>query len=286
MSFVIAAPEFVTAAASNLANVGWTISTANAAAAAPTTGVLAAGADEVSATVATLFGAHAEAYQAISAQTAAFHQQFVQLINSGAGSYAAAEAANASPLQSTQQDLLGVINAPTQAALGRPLIGNGANATAPGGNGVAGGLLWGNGGNGAAGQNGGNGGAAGFLYGTGSTGNTGGSTASLRYGVGGIGGTGGSGNFGGQGGVGGTGAILSRIGTCSNGGTGMSQGGNGGNVFGVTGIGGAGGFGATSGGDGGLGGIGGVLFGIGGAGGDGGIGGLLYGVNTANGLTG
>ena len=247
MSFVIAAPEFVTAAASDLANVGSTISTANAAAAAPTTGVLAAGADEVSATVATLFDAHGQAYQAISAQTAAFHQQFVQLINSGAGSYAAAEAANASPLQSTQQDLLGVINAPTQAALGRPLIGNGANATAPGGSGGAGGLLWGNGGNGAAGQNGGNGGAAGLLYGTGGTG---GSTASLRYGVGSIGGTGGAGNFGGQGGVGGIGAIgaiLSRIGTGSTGGTGgtgMSQGGNGG------------------------------------------IGGLLCGVNGANGLTG
>jgi hypothetical protein len=228
MSFVIAAPEFVTAAASDLANVGSTITTANAAAAAPTTGVLAAGADEVSATVATLFDAHGQAYQAISAQTAAFHQQFVQLINSGAGSYAAAEAANAAPLQSTQQDLLAVINAPTQAALGRPLIGNGANATAPGGSGGASGLLWGNGGNGAAGQNGVNGGAAGFLYGTGGTG---GSTASLRYGVGGIGGTGGSGNFGGQGLVGGTGAILSRIGTGSTGGTGgtgMSQGGNGG----------------------------------------------------------
>jgi PE family len=222
MSFVIAAPEFVTAAASDLANVGSTISTANATAAAPTTGVLAAGADEVSATVATLFGAHGQAYQTISAQTAAFHQQFVQLMNSGAGSYAAAEAANASPLQSTQQDLLGVMNAPTQAALGRPLIGNGANATAPGGSGGAGGLLWGNGAAGAAGQNGG---SAGFLYGTGGTG---GSTASLRYGVGGIGG---SGNFGGQGGVGGTGAILSRIGTGSTGGTGgtgMSQGRNGG----------------------------------------------------------
>jgi hypothetical protein len=247
MSFVIAAPEFVTAAASDLANVGSTITTANAAAAAPTTGVLAAGADEVSATVATLFDAHGQAYQAISAQTAAFHQQFVQLINSGAGAYAAAEAANASPLQSTQQDLLAAINAPTQAALGRPLIGNGANATAPGGSGGAGGLLWGNGGNGAAraaGQNGGNGVAADILHGTGGTG---GSTAGLRYGVGGIGGTGGSGNFGGQGLVGGTGAILSRIGTGSsggNGGEGMSQGGNGG------------------------------------------IGGLLCGVNGANGLTG
>ncbi|MGA7055186.1 MAG: PE domain-containing protein, partial [Mycobacterium sp.] len=44
MSFVIAAPEFVTAAASDLANIGSTLNAANAAATAPTTGVLAAGA--------------------------------------------------------------------------------------------------------------------------------------------------------------------------------------------------------------------------------------------------
>jgi PE family len=72
----------------------------------PTTGVLAAGADEVSATIATLFGAHAKAYQALSAQAAVFHNPFVQLMSAGAGQYAAAEAANASPLQTLQQDLL------------------------------------------------------------------------------------------------------------------------------------------------------------------------------------
>jgi hypothetical protein len=76
MSFVIADPEYVTAAASDLANVASTISEANAAAAAPTSTVLAAGGDEVSAAVAAMFGAHAQAYQALSAQAAAFHQQF------------------------------------------------------------------------------------------------------------------------------------------------------------------------------------------------------------------
>jgi len=99
MSFVTAAPEFVSAAASDLASIGSTISAANATAAAPTTGVLAAGADEVSAAVAGLFGAHAQGFQAVSAQASAFHNQFVQLLNGGAGQYAAAEAANASPLQ-------------------------------------------------------------------------------------------------------------------------------------------------------------------------------------------
>ena len=37
----------------------------------------------------------------------------MQALTGGAGAYAAAEAANASPLQTLEQDLLGVINAPT-----------------------------------------------------------------------------------------------------------------------------------------------------------------------------
>ena len=61
MSFVIATPEFVTAAATDLANIGSTLSAANAAAAAPTTGVLAAAEDEVSAAIAALFSGHGQA---------------------------------------------------------------------------------------------------------------------------------------------------------------------------------------------------------------------------------
>jgi hypothetical protein len=117
-TFLIAAPELVDAAATDLANIGSTINVANAAAAFPTTGVLAAGADDVSASIAALFGAHAQAYQALSAQAAQFHAQFVQLMSTGAGAYASAEAASASPLQSVQQELLNVINAPTEAAVG------------------------------------------------------------------------------------------------------------------------------------------------------------------------
>jgi len=128
MSFVFAQPELVSAAASDLANINSTLSEVNIAAAAPTTGVLAAGADEVSEAIAAVFGAHAQGYQALSAQATAFHTQFVQALNAGAQSYAAAEAANASPLQALQQALLGVVNAPTEAVLGRPLIGNGPTA--------------------------------------------------------------------------------------------------------------------------------------------------------------
>jgi PE family len=83
MSFVIAAPEFVTAAASDVANIGSTISAANAAAAGRTTAVIPAAADEVSAAITSLFNAHAQGFQAFSAQAAAFHDQFVQLVNAG-----------------------------------------------------------------------------------------------------------------------------------------------------------------------------------------------------------
>ncbi|ORA87413.1 PE family protein, partial [Mycobacterium intermedium] len=54
MSYLFAVPEFVAAAASDLANIGSTLNTASSAAALPTTQVLAAGADEVSAAVAAL----------------------------------------------------------------------------------------------------------------------------------------------------------------------------------------------------------------------------------------
>lgn len=84
MSFVVAAPEVVVAAASDLAGIGSAIGAANAAAAVPTMGCHA-GADEVSAAVADLFGAHAQAYQALSAQAALFHEQFVHAMTAGAG---------------------------------------------------------------------------------------------------------------------------------------------------------------------------------------------------------
>jgi PE family len=68
MSFVIAAPEFVTAAATDLASIGSTLNAAKSAAAAPTTGILAAAEDEVSAAIAAAFSAHGQGFQALGAQ--------------------------------------------------------------------------------------------------------------------------------------------------------------------------------------------------------------------------
>lgn len=102
MSHVTAAPNVLAASAGELAAIGSTMRAANAAAAAPTAGVLAAGGDDVSAGIAALFGARAQAYQAISAQAALFHDRFVQILQEGAAAYAMAEAANALPLQKAQ----------------------------------------------------------------------------------------------------------------------------------------------------------------------------------------
>ncbi|EUA86939.1 PE family protein [Mycobacterium ulcerans str. Harvey] len=139
----------------------------------PTMGALAAGADEVSAAVAAVFSGHAQAYQALGAQVAAFHDQLVTALDAAAGKYASAEVANASPLQA----VLDVVNAPAQALLGRPLIGNGDDGVAgTGQSGSDGGILYGNGGDGgsgASGQIGGTGGSAG-LIGAGGTGGAGG----------------------------------------------------------------------------------------------------------------
>jgi hypothetical protein len=68
-----------------LQNIGSALSAANAAAATRTTGVLAAAEDEVSAAVASLFSGHGQAFQALGAQAAAFHAQFVQAMSEAGG---------------------------------------------------------------------------------------------------------------------------------------------------------------------------------------------------------
>jgi PE family len=95
MSFVTTQPEMLAAAAGNFETIGSAMAVNNSAAAGPTTWVIPAAADEVSALTATQFAMHAELYQTISAQAAAIHQQFVATLSASAASYAATEAANA-----------------------------------------------------------------------------------------------------------------------------------------------------------------------------------------------
>lgn len=120
MSFLHAVPDAVKAAATDIAGIGTGISSANAAAALPTTGVVAAAADQVSAQVAAFFSSHAQGYQQLSEQVSAFHDRFVQALGSSAASYAAAES-------NAVQSLLSTLNAP--AALAQPFEQAVAGAT-------------------------------------------------------------------------------------------------------------------------------------------------------------
>jgi len=83
MSYVIAAQDML-AAATDLVSIDSSLSADHTAAAAPTVALVPAAADGVSASVAHLFSQHAEDYQAVAGQAAAFHQRFIQNLNASA----------------------------------------------------------------------------------------------------------------------------------------------------------------------------------------------------------
>jgi len=95
MSYVHIVPETLSAAADNLQSIGAALDAHNAAAAAPTTGVIPAAADEVSTLTAAQFVVHAQMYHAVSTRAAAIHRALVTTLADSAGCYAATEAANA-----------------------------------------------------------------------------------------------------------------------------------------------------------------------------------------------
>jgi hypothetical protein len=66
MSYVIAATDMLAAAAADVAGIGSSLRVATVTAAASTTGLVAAGEDEVSAAIASVFPGHAQQYQALS----------------------------------------------------------------------------------------------------------------------------------------------------------------------------------------------------------------------------
>ena len=134
MSAVIATPELMEAAATDLSAIGSTVNAAHLTAAVPTLSVLPAAADEVSAGIAHLFSGYAQDYQRLAGKAAAFQEQFVQHLTASAGSYASAEAANvASLLQSLTAIAAPVAGAATtaQSTLNDLLISIIALITAP-----------------------------------------------------------------------------------------------------------------------------------------------------------
>lgn len=272
MSVVLVAPDMLEMAAADVAQIGSAVSAGNLAAAIPTTEVVAAAADEVSAAIASLFGEHAQEFQAAAAQAATYHEQFMRTLSAAAASYAGAEASIATSMQGPL--LGGAANAAPLAALGSAVstgfqtvvygpihtIGEGwinspiGRALDPILNAPTDALfgrdLIGNGANGIAAAP--TGGAGGFLFGDGGAGYT-------PTGGGGAGGNGGNAGLIGNGGIGGAGF----------GGGAGGRGGTGGLLMGNGGLGGGGGVGANGGAGGQA-----LLFGNGGLGGPGGPGGV------------
>ncbi len=118
MSYVLAFPEVMSAAATEVSSIGSVVATANQSAAQATTAVLAAAEDEISAAIAALFSAHGEGYQVLSAQLTAYQQRFTQALEVAAGAYASAEAASAAPLAAVEQVVLGVQQIPATVSAG------------------------------------------------------------------------------------------------------------------------------------------------------------------------
>ncbi|MEY8016525.1 PE family protein [Mycobacterium servetii] len=215
MSFVVTVPEAIQAAAQDLAGIRSVLAEALTTTATPTTGVVPAAGDEVSAAVAATFGNFGKEFQSLSAQAQAFHAEFVNVINVGAGAYLSTEFANA------EQTLANAVTAPAQAVLGLGgAPGLGSTAAAGAGTPAAGGLL---------------GGLLGGLAGT-SSGGSGGLTGvvgGLTGGGGLLGGLTGSGGL--LGGLTGSGGLLGGL-TGSNGLLGDLLGGLTGGTGGLTGI--------------------------------------------------
>ncbi|WP_082986196.1 PE family protein, partial [Mycobacterium gordonae] len=110
MSYLVVDPELLVATAADVAGISSTLSAANAAAAAPTTGLAALGIDEISAAINGFLSLQARQYQAISAQVvAAVNARIAQALSAGAQWYAGTETAIATSLRGAEQQLQGVV---------------------------------------------------------------------------------------------------------------------------------------------------------------------------------
>src|SRR5882757_161850 len=118
MSYVLAAPDALAAAATDVNGIASALSEANAAAAGRTSGLLAAAEDEVSQAIAQLFGAYGQEYQQVLKQAAAFHNEFTQALAAASSAYSQAEAANVTLLNAGVSNAAAAINAPMQSLLG------------------------------------------------------------------------------------------------------------------------------------------------------------------------
>jgi hypothetical protein len=125
MEHLVTAPQILASTAADIEEIGSAISAANASAAGPTTGLVAAAEDEVSEAIAKLFGGYGQQYQAILTQATAFHNEFTQALAAAGNTYAQAEAGNVA----ATSNALGGLGARIQTLLGRTPIGSGSGGT-------------------------------------------------------------------------------------------------------------------------------------------------------------
>lgn len=135
MSFLTAIPAELAAAAAKLGAIGSALAAQNAGAAAPTTAIAPAAADQVSIIQSGLFTAYGALYQQVAAEAQAIQEQFVQTLGLSSGTYEASESANATAatLASAPGDFINQISTlfggPVTSVGGQPfsLSGNSAN---------------------------------------------------------------------------------------------------------------------------------------------------------------
>ena len=119
---LLVTPEVLGSAAADLESIRTALDEANAAAVVPTTGLIAAAADEVSDAVAALFAEYGQGFHAISLQANAFHEHFLHALSASAGCYQVAEMQNASPFRAAQ-------SAATPANIATLIMGGTGNPT-------------------------------------------------------------------------------------------------------------------------------------------------------------
>lgn len=135
MSFLTTVPEELLAAAAQLGSIGSNLSAQNAGAAAPTTTIAPAAADQVSQLQAGIFSAYGTMYQQIAAEAQAMQEQFVHTLGLSSGTYASTEASNAAasaatdPISNFFNELSTMFGGPVTSTGGQPfsLSGNSAN---------------------------------------------------------------------------------------------------------------------------------------------------------------
>ncbi|OBF92680.1 PE family protein [Mycobacterium sp. 852002-51163_SCH5372311] len=124
MSFLTALPEELLAAQALLSGITSNLTAQNMGAAAPTTTILPAAADPVSAQQAAIFAAYGTQYQTIAAEAQTLQEQYVSTLGTSSTTYSATEAANAAQAATPSGNIIdvisGLLGGPSNSLNGQP----------------------------------------------------------------------------------------------------------------------------------------------------------------------